>query len=1171
MSVLNQELLKIKELSGLKDFEKNRFPVYISGLTETSRAHLVASIKENTKRPVVIICSDERYGESMKKNLSGLLKEDCNLLFDRDFHFFSSEAASHQREHQRMMTLEQICSWKNDISVMTVTGGMMRTIPADYLKRTETILHEAEEVLVEDIENALIRSGYEKTEQVEGKGQYSKRGGILDIFSPVYEKPLRIEFWGDEIDSISFFDIDSQRREKTIKEARIIPASETILSMYEGGKWALQKNLSEKADRLQKTAKTEKQDELIKTLRRDAEKIRENISISYADRYLPQIYPFATAMDYIPDNAVIIIDQPKKIEETAREYGKKLIEEIKTFSEKGVLSFAANQYYLSWDKCCQQLENHPVVMLDSFTSGKLPFAPQELMSVSCKQLSYYNGSFKTIQEDLETYIRQEYRIVFLSGEEKRGKKLQQIMKEHDLPVSYQKNLRELPEPGKCIITEGTISSGMEYPSLRLVIFTDNPGTVRPIKASRRSKQSNYEKISSYMDLHVGDLVVHEYHGIGQYTGIEKITVDGCSKDYIKINYAGSDCLYVPCTQLDLVAKYIGGGEERQVKLSKMGGTDWVRTRQRAKKAAKEMAQKLIALYAERQLVKGYAFTPDTDWQMQFEENFEYEETDDQLKCVNEIKKDMESPIPMDRLLCGDVGYGKTEVAMRAAMKCILDNKQVAFLCPTTVLANQHYQTAIQRFSGFPVTIEIISRFQTGKELKKTLENMRSGKTDIVIGTHRLLQKDIEFKNLGLLIVDEEQRFGVTHKEHIKEMSKGIDVLTLSATPIPRTLNMSLSGIRDMSIIEEPPRDRQPVQTFVMEHDWDVVGDAMRKELIRGGQIYYVHNRIDTIERTARKLHEILGEDVAIGVAHGRMDKNQLSGIMERMADGEIQILLCTTIIETGIDIPNVNTLVIEDADRMGLAQLHQLRGRVGRSTRKAYAYLTYRKDKVLTEIQEKRLSTIREFVEFGSGFKIAMRDLEIRGAGNVLGAEQSGHMLDVGYDMYIKLLDEAVKEEKGEIRPARCDCSIDFTMSANIPDSYVSSQEQRMDLYRKIALIKTEEEQEDVIDELIDRFGEPPRSVFNLLQIALMKNKASDAGISEIVQKQEMLFFTLENFEYEYFAKLLNNEHYKNRLKLEAGNKPRVSLRILSKEKTTDLAMTFINNWKEEAEQVKKG
>lgn len=1170
MSVLNQEILKIKELSGLQKLENSRFPVYITGMSESSRAHLAASLKENTDRPVVIICPDERYGEVMRKNLFGLLKEESTALYDRDFSFYSSEAASHQREQQRLSALEQIRSADHDIIIMTVTGSMMRTIPEKYLERTEIIIREAEEHIVEEIENALILSGYEKTEQVEGKGQYSRRGGILDIFSPVYEKPLRVEFWGDEVDSISFFDIDSQRREQTVREARVIPASETILSLYEGGKWALQKNLSEKADRLQKTAKTERQEELIKTLRRDAEKIKENISISYADRYLPQIYPFATALDYIPDNALIILDQPKKIEETAREFSKKTIEEIKAFSEKGIVSFAASQYYQTWEKCCQQLENHPVVMLDSFTSGKLPFPPQEIMSISCKQLSSYNGSYKTIQEDLETYIRQDYRVVFLSGEEKRGLKLQELMKEHGLKAAYQKELKGIPEEGKCIITEGTLSTGIEYPSIRLVIFTDTTGTARTVRPSRRSKQSNYEKISSYMDLHVGDLVVHEHHGIGQYTGIVKMTVDGCNKDYIKINYAGADCLYVPCTQLDLVAKYIGGGEERQVKLSKMGGTDWVRTRQRAKKAAKEMAQKLIALYAERQTIKGYAFTPDTDWQMQFEENFEYEETDDQLRCVNEIKSDMEKPVPMDRLLCGDVGYGKTEVAMRAAMKCILDNRQVAFLCPTTVLANQHYQTAVQRFSGFPVTVEIISRFQTGKELKKTLENLRTGKTDIVIGTHRLLQKDIEFRNLGLLIVDEEQRFGVTHKEHIKEMSKGVDVLTLSATPIPRTLNMSLSGIRDMSIIEEPPRDRQPVQTFVMEHDWDVVADAMRKELIRGGQIYYIHNRIDTIERTARKLHEVLGEDVAIGVAHGRMDKNQLSGMMEKMADGEIQILLCTTIIETGIDIPNVNTLIIEDADRMGLAQLHQLRGRVGRSTRKAYAYLTYRKDKVLTEIQEKRLSTIREFVEFGSGFKIAMRDLEIRGAGNVLGSEQSGHMLDVGYDMYIKLLDEAVKEEKGEKKPTRCDCSIDFMLSANIPDTYVTSQEQRMDLYRKIALIRTEAEQDDMIDELIDRFGEPPRSVFNLLQIALLKNKASDAGISEIVQKQETLFFTLENFEYEYFSNLLGKDLYKNRLKLEVGNKPRVSLRILSKERSTDLAMTFVSDWENEASAAEK-
>ena len=1169
MRVINQEIYQIKEMEPLQTMGEEIFPLYVTGLGEVHRAHMIAALREKTGCPIVVLCPDEVYADKMRKNLKSLLQEESVVLGDRDYNFHSTEAASHQREQTRLFALERLLQREENISILSVTGAMMRTIPPEYLEKTEIVLKESEEVNIEDLENALILSGYEKTDQVEGKGQYSHRGGILDVFSPLYKKPLRIEFWGDEVDTISLFDVETQRREEAVSSCRIIPSMESILSLAEGGKWKLQKQLSEKGERLEKTAKNEAQQECAKTLRKDAEKIRENISISYADRYLPMIYPFATALDYLPQDAIVVLDQPKKLEETAREYGKMIGEQIKDLSAKGILSFPANQFFLSWEKCIASLEGHPFAMLDSFVSGRLPVAPKQIISILCKQLSSYNGAFQTVEDDLQSYLRQQYRIVFFVGDEKRAKLLQETMREHNISAGIQKELTVLPEPGQIVISVGSLTAGMEYPNLKLVLFSDNPGFARPVKKARTSKKSNYEKISSYMDLHVGDLVVHEHHGIGQYAGIVKMTVEGNVKDYIKINFAGSDCLYVPCTQLDLVSKYIGGGEEKQVRLSKMGGTEWVKRRQRAKASAKDMAKKLIALYAERQTVKGYAYSPDSDWQQQFEENFEYEETEDQLRCVEEIKRDMQSTVPMDRLLCGDVGYGKTEVALRAAMKCMLDNRQVALLCPTTVLANQHYQTAIQRFSGFPVDIEILSRFQSGKELKKTLENIRTGKADFVVGTHRLLQKDIQFKKLGLLIVDEEQRFGVTHKEHIKELSKGVDVLTLSATPIPRTLNMSLSGIRDMSIIEEPPQDRHPVQTFVMEHEWEILADAMQRELLRGGQIYYVHNRIETIEKTARKLHQILGDDIVIGTAHGQMEKNQLANIMERVSDGDIQILVCTTIIETGIDIPNVNTLIIEDADRMGLAQLHQLRGRVGRSTRSAYAYLTYRRDKVLTEIQEKRLSTIREFVEFGSGFKIAMRDLEIRGAGNVLGAEQSGHMMDVGYDMYIKLLDEAVKEEKGEPKSTRCDCSIDFTLSANIPESYVESQEQRMDLYRKIALVKTEEDQEDMIDEIIDRFGEPPRSVFNLIQLALLKNKAGEAGISEITQKQAGLFFSLENFEYEYFSDLVSRERYKNRLKLEVGKTPKVSLRILSKETATEIAMNFIEDWAAQLEKAK--
>ena len=574
-----------------------------------------------------------------------------------------------------------------------------------------------------------------------------------------------------------------------------------------------------------------------------------------------------------------------------------------------------------------------------------------------------------------------------------------------------------------------------------------------------------------------------------------------------------------------------------------------------------MAKRLISLYAERLKTPGYAFAPDSEWQREFEENFPYTETDDQLRCSAEIKQDMESSVPMDRLLCGDVGFGKTEVAFRAVMKCILDGKQAALLCPTTVLAQQHYQTALQRFFGFPVNIEVLSRFTTGQKSANTLKNLTSGACDFVIGTHRLLSKDVKFKKLGLLVVDEEQRFGVTHKEHIKELSRGIDVLTLSATPIPRTMNMAMSGIRDMSNLEEPPEDRLPVQTFVMEHDWNLLADAMVRELQRGGQVYYLHNRIDDIERTARKVSELLGSEVSVAVAHGRMDRQMLADVMDRVVSGEVQILVCTTIIETGIDIPNVNTLIIEDADRLGLAQLHQIRGRVGRSSRRASAYLTFRRDKVLTEDAEKRLNAIRDFAAFGSGIKIALRDLEIRGAGTLLGAEQSGHMADVGYDMYMKLLNEAVLEARGIEVPAKAECAADLAVAANIPERYVPSSEQRMELYRQIALVRTEEEADDLLDELIDRFGDPPPGVSALIQVALLRGEAGAAGITDIAQKQGFLRFTLRDFELEKVSALYGTDQYKGRLRVEAGSKPCLSLKIRSKAQVIDEARHFVRDW----------
>ena len=680
---------------------------------------------------------------------------------------------------------------------------------------------------------------------------------------------------------------------------------------------------------------------------------------------------------------------------------------------------------------------------------------------------------------------------------------------------------------------------------------------QPRRGRRAKAKPAGQKLQSFTDLHPGDYVVHEHYGIGRYTGIEQIKSDGVIKDYIRIAYQGTDVLFIPATQLGAITKYVGGGEEGGVRLNKLGGDGWQKTKARAKSAAKELAAGLIQLYAQRKRLPGFAFSADTPWQQEFEDAFPYAETDDQIRAIAEIKRDMESPAPMDRLLCGDVGFGKTEVALRAIMKAILDGKQAAILVPTTVLAQQHYATTINRFRGYPVEIAVLSRFQTPKQVKQTLSGLESGKIDLVIGTHKLLQKTVKFKNLGLLVVDEEQRFGVTHKERLKEMSVGVDVLTLSATPIPRTLNMALSGLRDMSTIEQPPQDRYPVQTFVLEHADPILDDAMRRELERGGQVYYLHNRTETIEETAAAIKKRLG-GVEVGVAHGKMSEEELSDVMQRMVDGEIKILVCTTIIETGIDIPNVNTLIIEDADRLGLAQLHQLRGRVGRSSRRAFAYLTFRRGKVLTEVAEKRLEAIREYAEFGSGFKIAMRDLEIRGAGDLLGAEQSGHILSVGYEMYLKLLEDAVLEEKGEERPKEPDCTADLTVTANIAQDYVPAPEQRMDLYRRMALVRTQTDADELLDEIVDRFGDPPKGVLNLIDIALLRAEASRAQISDIKQRDGCLWLTPYIVDFAAISAVCNQKGLRGKLSFSAGKTPMLCAKLADGEDPLKLAQTVV-------------
>ncbi|NLF35215.1 MAG: transcription-repair coupling factor, partial [Clostridiales bacterium] len=844
----------------------------------------------------------------------------------------------------------------------------------------------------------------------------------------------------------------------------------------------------------------------------------------------------------------IFLCESGRVTERAKAYLWQLEEDVKTLLEAGALPGGQAVYARTLEALFSRLEDWPLVYLDALPSSSYPVPPRTLLPVQAKQLSAYSLSLEAAVSDLSHYQGAGFSTVLLAPSERRALDLQTLLRERKCRAAVDFQLRGLPEPGKTVIALGGLSAGFEYPEAKVAVLTEGEA-VEGKRAKRAPAKHGQQKLESYFDLSPGNLVVHEHHGVGRFVGMVKMPVDGVEKDYIKLAYAGADTLYVPATQLDLVSKYVGGGEDSQIKkLSKLGGAEWERTKSRTKKAVRSLAKGLIALYAERQKCPGFAFYRDTPWQTEFEDAFAYTETGDQLRCIAEVKRDMERPIPMDRLLCGDVGYGKTEVAFRAIMKCVLDGKQAAILVPTTVLARQHYHTALARFTGYPINIDVISRLRTPAQMKETLRRLEEGAVDLLIGTHRLLQRDITFKDLGLLVVDEEQRFGVTHKERLKELARQVDVLTLSATPIPRTLNMALSGIRDMSILEEPPADRQPVQTYVLEHDWGVLADAMRRELERGGQVYYLHNRVETISRAAKRISDILGGDVQVAVAHGKMAQEEINQVMTAMTDGEIDILVCTTIIETGIDLPNVNTLIIEDADQLGLAQLHQIRGRVGRSMRRAYAYMTFRQGKVPTEAATKRLTAIREFAAFGAGFKIAMRDLEIRGAGNVLGPEQSGFLMSVGYDMYLKFLEEAVLEERGEVRTHPTECAADLTVAASIPDSYVPAPEQRLDLYRRIARIRAEEDADDLTDELIDRYGDPPRQVNNLLSVALLRADAARCGITELSQKGNNLNVYLPAPDLQRVSSLCGQARYRSRLLFSAGEVPYLALRLQKNE-----------------------
>ena len=1138
-------------------------PAAFSGLSAVHRAHFAAGIRQELGRPVVVVCADEGEAERMARDLAALSGEAVRTLSAREFTFHNAAVVSRQYEHRRLSTLRALAAGECPLLVCTVESILQRTIPKTLLTQAAQVLRMGERHDLGELAGTLAAAGYTRCEQVEGVGQFALRGGILDFFSPAHPKPVRVEFFGDEIDAMGLFDPDTQRRIENLGAAEILPAAEVLPQFTPGGYGGLLDGL----DRLISQAKRRKGSEtLVQTLEEDRERLSASTAFPAMDRYIALIYPvMATAADYFPEDAVVVLSESPRVAERGKSYLWQLGEDAKALMERGELAGELADFARTFEELTEVLADWPVCYLDAFTSSRYPQQPRTLLNLLTKQLPSYGASLETAVSDLAHYVSDGFRTVVLVSSEQRALNLQALLREQKMTTAVDFQLHELPGYGKAVIAVGGLTAGMEYPVGRFAVLTEGQSL---LGKKRRSKPvTNRQKLGSYADLSPGDLVVHEHHGVGRFLEMTKMTVDGVQKDYVKIAYAGADVLYVPATQLDLVSKYIGSGEDAQEtrKLSRLGGTDWEKAKTRAKKAVKDLAKGLIQLYAERQRQPGFAFSPDSPWMKEFEDEFEYAETDDQLRCIAEIKQDMEQARPMDRLLCGDVGYGKTEVAFRAIMKCVLDGKQAAILVPTTVLARQHYLTAKQRFAKYPVEIDVVSRFRTQAQMKDTLRRLEQGGIDLLIGTHRLFQKDVKFKDLGLLVIDEEQRFGVQHKEKLKELSKQVDVLTLSATPIPRTLNMALSGIRDMSTLEEPPMDRQPVQTYVLEHDWGVLSDAMRRELERGGQVYYLHNRVETITRTAARIKEMLGEDVAVAVAHGKMSQEELNDVMTRMSDGEVDVLVCTTIIETGIDIANANTLIIEDADHMGLAQLHQIRGRVGRSTRRAYAYLTYRRGKVLTEVASKRLGAIREFAEFGSGFKIAMRDLEIRGAGNVLGPEQSGFLLSVGYDMYLKLLEEAVLEERGEKPERPTECAADLSVAASIPDRYVPSPEQRMDLYRRIAAIRSEADADDVMDELIDRYGDPPRTVNNLISVALLRADAARNGISQIDQKGANLNFYLDQFDLQRVSALCGLEKYRSRLLFSAGERPYLALRLKKGEDALKFGRKLVEDYAENA------
>ena len=1126
-----EENKKFQELT--KQISKTG-PIAISGLVDVEKLHVLAGIFNETKRPMVLVTYNEIQARKLYQDLKKLIKQ-TYFFPKKEITSYDYVAQSKEIEYKRIDVLNKMYLAKQQkepiIIVTTIEAVMQKMVAKDTLYQNVIDFEVGKTYLLDGIKEKLVGLGYERSDLIENKGQFSIRGGIVDV--GLSEKiGVRIEFWGDEVDSIRFFQISSQRSTEMLKEITIFPAHELIVQ-----------DLSEAVKNIQ-----EKYPEEIE----DIELIKNGDYISKINKYFNEFYENqASFLDYMSDEYLLLLDEKSKINQRKTniiEDNNKLIASLvekEKFVPEAIENISKFEY---------NFEEKQIIYLEQNDSIK----NIQKYYFETREINFYNLQLDLLLADIVTYQKNKKKVVLLAGNEISAKKLCDILKENQINYKHEQEAENV-KPGEIIVTIGGFSSGFENYDLNLIVVSLQNNFEEPVKRKKKlsSTFKDSEKIV-FADLKPGDIVVHQTHGIGQFIGVNTITADGVTKDYIKIKYRNDDILYVPTNSLDSVRKYIGGGDNSSPRLNKLGGKEWSATTSKVKKNLEAVAKDLIELYAKRQKIKGFSFSLDTPWQKQFEDSFPYTETDDQLRCIQDVKKDMEKPQPMDRLLCGDVGYGKTEVAIRAAFKAVMDQKQVSYLVPTTILANQQYEEFKTRMQEFAINVELLNRFKTKKEQDEIIKKLKLGEVDVVVGTHRLLSEDVNFKDLGLLIIDEEHRFGVKDKEKIKKLRTNIDVLTMTATPIPRTLHMSIVGVRDMSVIYEPPHNRKPVQTYVLEYDQEVITEAITKEIERGGQVFYLFNQVEGIEKKANEISMLVPE-AKVGFAHGKMSGRELEEIMESFINHEINVLVCTTILESGIDIPNANTIIVENADRLGLAQLYQIRGRVGRSDKQAYAYITYKRDKLLSEVADKRLKAIKEFTEFGSGFKIAMRDLEIRGAGSMLGEMQHGHMEQVGYDTYYKLLDEVIKEMQGIEVVEEQDVQIDLAVSSYIPDNFIENSSQKIEIYQNIALCRTEEELQNVIDEVIDRYGRLPKELENLIDIARIKQLARKANILKIAQRENgiVFYFVKEKIKPEMVNTLITK--YPMLVKFSNAVEPYVTLRIKENEDIIEKAKEFLN------------